>query len=210
MNQILITVDDFSYNKCVKYKNFYLNLFFTFIFLCIITLFYLFFSYFSKINETKKTNILKIKYNINALYSSTTSYATQKISNNISIIGSIQIPKIDISYPILENTNSILLKISVCKFSGPLPNRIGNLCIAGHNYKNNTMFSNLHKLNTGDFFYITDLNNTRLKYIIYDKFVVKHNNLECTQTVDGIEATLITCNTLDNSKRLVIKAKTEG
>ena len=210
MNQILITINDLNYNKNVKYKKFYLSLFFTFITLCVIIPFYLFFSYLGKINETQKTNILKNKYNINTLYSSSTSYTTLKLSNNISIIGSIKIPKIDISYPILENTNSALLKVSVCKFYGPFPNRIGNLCIAGHNYKNSSMFSNLHKLDIGDFFYITDLNNTRLKYIIYDKFIVNKNNLECIKNVNRVEVTLITCDNLDNSKRLVIKAKAEG
>lgn len=210
MNQILVTFDNSVCNKRFKYKTAYLCLFFTFFSICISMLFYLFYSYFTRLNETQETNILKSKYNINALYTSSTNYTTLKLSNNISIIGSIEIPKINISYPIIENTTQDLLKVSVCRFSGPLPNRIGNLCIAGHNYKNNSMFSNLHKLNIGDLFYITDLNNTKLKYIIYDKFVVKANNLDCTQDTNGVEVTLITCNNLDNSKRLVIKAKMEG
>lgn len=210
MNQILITVDNTIYAKHSKYKKIYLSLFFTFISMCVIILFYLVYSYFIRLNETQKTNMLKNRYNINTLYTSSTNYATLKLCNNVSIIGSIEIPKINISYPIIENTNADLLKISVCKFSGPLPNRIGNLCIAGHNYKNNAMFSKLHKLNVGDFFYITDLNNTKLKYIIYEKYVVEENNLDCTKSSNNVEVTLITCYNLDNSKRLVLKAKTEG
>jgi len=208
MNQILVINNNLICNN--KNKRFYIYLFFISVSICIILLFYFLYSNFSRIYEIKKTNLLKNKYNISTLYPSNTNYTTLKISNNISIIGSVEIPKINISYPIIENTNDDLLKVSLCRFSGPLPNRIGNLCIAGHNYKNNTLFSNLHKLNIGDSFFITDLNNIKLKYVIYKKFVVEEDNLNCTEETKDIEVTLITCYSLDNSKRLIIKAKMEG
>ncbi len=202
MNQILV-IDKYN---IVNHKK-YLRLFFISVCISILLLFYFFYFFYSRINEFKITNLLKNKYNINSLYSANSEYTTLKVYNNISIIGAIDIPKINISYPIIENTTNKLLKISVCRFAGPLPNRIGNLCIAGHNYKNNTFFSNLYKLNIGDSIYITDLNNTRLEYLIYDKFIVKANNLECSKNSDKIEITIITCNTANNSERLVIKAK---
>ena len=208
MNQILVI--DYNLICNSKNKRIYFYLFFISISICIILLLYFLYSNFSRINEAKKTNLLKSKYNISTLFPSNYNYSSLKLSNNIYIIGSIEIPKINISYPIIENTSEDLLKVSVCKFSGPLPNRIGNLCIAGHNYKNNTMFSNLHKLNIGDSFFITDLNNTKLKYVIYKTFVVKEENLNCTEETKDIEVTLITCYNIDNSKRLVIKAKMEG
>lgn len=102
------------------------------------------------------------------------------------------------------------MKVSVCRFSGPLPNRIGNMCIAGHNYNNTLMFSKLSKLNIGDSIYITDLNNSRLEYIIYSKFKVKQNNLNCTEDTNNVEITLITCNESNNSERIVVKAKVKG
>ena len=211
MNQILFVKNNsISNTSKIKNKTIYFNLFFISINICIILIFYLFYSFFARIKESKITNILKNKYNINSLYTSNNNYTSLKLSNNISIIGSIEIPKINISYPIIENTTEDLLKLSVCKLAGPLPNRIGNLCIAGHNYKNNSMFSKLHQLNIGDFFYITDLNNTRLKYIIYTKFIVEENNLNCITSSNNVEVTLITCNNIDNSKRLILKAKMEG
>ena len=211
MNQILVINNDLIYhNKNFKNNKFYLYIFFLSISVSILLSSYFFITYFVRLNETRKTNLLKNKYSISTLYPSSTTYTTLKLSNNIGMIGSIDIPKINVSYPIIENTTADLLKVSVCRLSGPLPNRIGNLCIAGHNYKNNCMFSNLHKLNIGDFFYITDLNNTKLKYSIYNKFVVIENNLECIQETNNIEVTLITCNNIDNSKRLIIKAKMEG
>lgn len=210
MKQIYVFNDISNSYKTRKNKQFYLFLFFIFITICILSLFYLLHSYYVRIYNAQKTNTLKNKFNISTLYASSNNYTTIKLLDEISIIGLIEIPKINISYPIIENTNKDLLKISVCKFSGPFPNRIGNLCIAGHNYKNNSMFSNLYKLNIGDCFYITDLNNTKLKYIVYKKFVVKENNLDCTKNVDDVEVTLITCYSNDNSKRTVIKAKLEG
>lgn len=222
MNQILITknndinYDVFLYNsnylinKKIENKKKYLIIFLISIIICIIILIYFIFSFFKKINEQKQTNTLKEKYNINSLYSTNNGYSTLKLSNDISIIGLIEIPKINISYPILSNSNENLLKISVCRFSGPLPNRVGNMCIAGHNYNNTLMFSKLNKLNIGDSIYISDLNNTKLEYVIYNKFRVKQNNLNCTENSNEVEITLITCNEGNNSERIVVKAKVKG
>lgn len=205
INQILTTN-----NRYYKNYRIYLCLFFVSISLCLFILFYLFYSSYIRLKQSYKTALLKNKYSISTLYSSNINYTKLQLSNNIFIIGLIEIPKINISYPIIESTNEELLKVSVCRFSGPLPNRIGNLCVAGHNYKNSTMFSKLDNLKINDSIYITDLNNTRLEYIIYDKFIVEENNLDCTQDSKEIEVTLITCYNLDNSKRLVIKAKMKG
>lgn len=222
MNQILntknndIDYDVFLYNsnylinKKIENKKKYLIIFLISIIICIIILIYFIFSFFKKINEKKQTNTLKEKYNINSLYSTNNGYSTLKLSNDISIIGLIEIPKINISYPILSNSNENLLKISVCRFSGPLPNRIGNMCIAGHNYNNTLMFSKLNKLNIGDSIYISDLSNTKLEYVIYNKFRVKQNNLNCTENTNKVEITLITCNEGNNSERIVVKAKVKG
>lgn len=222
MNQILITkneninYDSFLYNsnslinKKIKMQKKYLTIFLVSIIICIIILIYFIFSFFKKINEQNQTNLLKEKYNINSLYSTSNDYTALKLSNDISIIGLIEIPKINISYPILSNSDENLLKISVCRFSGPLPNRVGNMCIAGHNYNNTLMFSKLNKLDIGDNIYITDLNNSRIEYIIYNKYRVKQNNLHCTEDTSKVEITLITCNANNNSERIIVKAKVKG
>lgn len=213
MNQILETKDNFYFYENIifkkkKIKKRYLFVFSLSIIICIIIAFYLLSSYFLKLSQSKTTDILKDKYNVTALYSNNNSnYNAIKLSNDISIIGLIEIPSIGISYPILANSSEELLKISVCRFSGPLPNRNGNLCIAGHNYKNSMMFSKLYKLNINDSIFITDLNNVRLEYIIYEKFKVKENNLDCTKNTLDTQITLITCNDSNNKERIVIKAK---
>ena len=123
-------------------------------------------------------------------------------------VGSINIPKIDISYPILSETSDSLLKVSVCKFWGSNPNEVGNLCIAGHNYRNSRFFSKVLTLNVGDTIEITDLQNQTLTYSIYDKYTVDPADVSCTsQLTNGKKiVTLITC-TNDSKQRVVVKAE---
>ncbi len=123
-------------------------------------------------------------------------------------IGKINIPSINVNYPILSTYSDALLKISPCKFHGPNPNEVGNLCIAGHNYKNSKFFSKVPTLENGDIIEITDLGGNTIKYAVYDKFIVNPDELECTsQLTNGKrEVTLITC-TNDNQKRYIIKGR---
>lgn len=127
-------------------------------------------------------------------------------------IGEVNIPSINVNYPILtaDNLDNIdtLLKISICKFHGANPNQVGNLCLVGHNYKNSKFFSKVPNLNNGDIIQIKDLSGTTLNYAVYDKYIVEPDNVACTtQLTDGKkEVTLITC-TNDNKQRYIIKAR---
>lgn len=123
-------------------------------------------------------------------------------------IGVINIPSINVNYPILSTYSDALLKISPCKFWGPNPNEVGNLCIAGHNYKNSKFFSKVPNMELGDTIEITDLGGNTVVYAIYDKYIVNPYELECTsQMTNGKrEITLITC-TNDNKQRHIIKAR---
>lgn len=123
-------------------------------------------------------------------------------------IGVINIPSINVNYPILSTYTDELLKIAPCRFHGPNPNEVGNLCIAGHNYKNSKFFSKVPNLQSGDKIEITDLSGRMLTYTVYDKFIVNPDELECTSqlTNGNKEITLITC-TNDNKQRHIIKAR---
>lgn len=108
----------------------------------------LFFVRIYKINKNEKlSNQLVSKYHISTLYSNTTNYSAQLLQSNSEtnvnnesntqdpfVIGMLKIDKIGINYPILSESNKELLEISLCRFAGPMPNKVGNLCIAGHNY----------------------------------------------------------------------------
>ena len=72
-------------------------------------------------------------------------------------IGVIEIPKINLSYGILNKTTDEILKLSPTKFWGPDPNKIGNLCVVGHNYRNSKFFSKVPTLVNGDIIKVTDV-----------------------------------------------------
>ena len=129
-------------------------------------------------------------------------------------VATINIPKINVNYAILEGdtgsaeeTDSIL-KISPCKFWGPNVNEVGNYCIVGHNYRNSRFFSKVPTLSKGDTFTITDATGRTIEYKIYDKYTVDPKNVMCTSQLTGgkKEVTLITCT--DNSEqRVIVKAR---
>ena len=124
------------------------------------------------------------------------------------VLATVNIPAINCTYPVLNQTTEELLKISPCKFWGAEPNEVGNFCIVGHNYRSNKFFSHVPELSIGDTIEITDLTNRTIVYEIYDKYVVEPNDTSCTtQRTNGQkEVTLITC-TNDSKQRVIVKAK---
>ena len=141
-------------------------------------------------------------------FTSTKSTYTASDGNTYEIVGKINIPSINVDYSILSETSDSLLKVSVCKFWGSNPNEIGNLCIAGHNYRNKRFFSKVPTLKVGDIIEITDLNNNTVKYSIYDKYTVDPTDTSCTsQVTNGKKiVTLITC-TDDSKQRVIVQAE---
>ena len=111
----------------------------------------LFVLYIYDITQKNKTSEnLASSFSVSYLYSESPSYtAALQNSNNISeekknfVIGILKIDKIKLDYPILSEVSEDLLKIAPCRFAGPLPNNVGNLCIAGHNYLDNTFFARI-------------------------------------------------------------------
>ncbi len=198
----------FKLKQYIKKNKYKIQFIFSF---CIALLFFLILS----LNIIKSNFQEKISKKLLANYKLTTLYQSSSNKNvntdNYSpfVIGIIKINKIDLNYPILSQTNEELLKISVCKFAGPFPNEIGNLCIVGHNYINNNFFSRLNELSIGDSIEIYDLNGNKMLYVIYQKKEVDSTDLSCTSqnTANQKIITLITCSNTNNSKRLIIKAK---
>lgn len=125
-----------------------------------------------------------------------------------SVIGTIEIPKIKLSYPILEEASKSAIEKSVAMLYGVGPNKVGNTLIIGHNYRNGQFFSNNKNLSIGDKVYITDLSGQKLTYTIYDKFETTTEDTEfLTRNTNGArEISLQTC-TDNGSLRLIILAK---
>ena len=127
-----------------------------------------------------------------------------------NVVGTIEIPAIDLNYPILQKVNKSSLETSVAFLYGAGINQVGNSVIVGHNYRNGLFFSNNKRLNIGDTIYVTDNSKNRLTYKIYDKFETTPEDASFySRDTAGIpEITLSTCND-DSSKRLIIFAKAE-
>lgn len=122
-----------------------------------------------------------------------------------TVIGKIEIPKLNLEKYILSETSDQALKVAVTKTAGPRVNGIGNLCIAGHNYTQT--FGRLKELEKGDILILTDTYDRKITYQIYDTFKVSPTDTSClSQDTKGErEVTLITC-TLGAVKRQIIKA----
>jgi len=130
-----------------------------------------------------------------------------KIEGN-KVVGIINIPKINLEYPILETTTIETLKLSITKFWGNKINEIGNVTLAGHNNLNGTMFGKVKKLEIGDEIELTDNQNVTLKYEIFKTYVIDPNDITCIlpEQEGTREVTLITC-TNGNKNRFIVKAR---
>lgn len=126
-----------------------------------------------------------------------------------TVVGTIEIPKIDVKYPILENVTKKSIELAVAVLYGPGLNQVGNTVIVGHNYRNGTMFSNISKLSNGDAIYITDTTGTKIKYSIYNIYQTTAEDFEyATRETEGKrEISLSTCVTNDSSHRTIIWAR---
>ena len=129
-------------------------------------------------------------------------------------IAIIEIPKINITYSVLQGeTGSVeetdaLLKSSPVKYHGCDPNEVGNFCIVAHNYRNKKFFSKVPNLVVGDIVKITDLTGRTINYQVYDKHTVDPSDTRDTTQLTGgkKEVTLITC-TDDSKLRVIVKCR---
>ena len=122
--------------------------------------------------------------------------------------GIIEIPKINIKYPIIDHTNEETMKVSITKFWGPQANEIGNYTVAGHNNKDGTMFGKTKYLQIGDKIKLTNLKNETIEYEVFKIYSIDPDDVSCVESVENgtREITLITC-TNGHKNRLVTKAR---
>ena len=223
MNQILepvfLLTDDLNNSsikeKRLSYTKLYKIQFIIFSAIACILLIFLFIRLFKQNEHEILSQKLLSSYTISTLYSNENNYNTTLTSNDFSshpstpfVIGLLKIDKINLNYPILSETTDELLDISICRFAGPMPNKEGNLCIAGHNYVDYKLFSRLNELEINDTFEVYDLNGEMIKYCIFNKYETDVNNISCTtQNTNGNKiVTLLTCNNV-NGKRLIVVGK---
>lgn len=151
---------------------------------------------------------------VNQIETTTGGSSTGSSNNNTTtykgfkVLGTIEIPKTGIKYPILEKVTTKSLQVSVAYYYGPGLNQVGNTTIYGHNYRNGAFFGKNKQLKNGDAIYITDNSGQKIKYTIYNVYTTSETDADyVTRDTKGArEISLSTC-TDDSKGRLVIWAK---
>ncbi len=164
-------------------------------------------------NSTNENQTSSIAGNISTA-SAGENNKTKQTYKGFNVIGTIEIPKTNITYPVLEGPPTVKnLEIAVAALYPQYAelNTVGNVVIVGHNYRNSLFFSNNKKLAKGDIIYITDLNKKRVTYRIYEVFQADKNDTSFyNRDTDGkMEITLSTCTDASNDQRIIVKAVAE-
>ncbi len=207
MNQILGNVEvEMQEENRHTFQYFFI---FSIIMMVLLFSFFIYKTYRTHANE-KVSQRLQYNYETMQLYASNRSsmYANLEHNNFYTekfMIGKIEIPTLDISYPIFSMLDDETLKIAPCIFYGKMPPESGNLCIAGHNYNNNQFFSLIYQLKKEDIINIYDRNDHKYTYAVFANYEVKTDDLSPISSLSNHELTLVTCNNFNNH-RIIVKA----
>lgn len=168
----------------------------------------------SRLNTIADTSNLltNVTLNVNGLDENAIETGNGKIARmtykGFTMVGTIEIPKINLKYPVLDRASKASMEKSVGISFGPGLNKVGNTVIMGHNYRNGTFFSDLYKLANNDEIYITDESGTRIKYLVYNIYETGAEDFDYASrdTAGKREISLSTC-TDDVNGRIIIWAK---
>jgi|GEM_PF-988897 len=136
------------------------------------------------------------------------------------VIARINIPSIDIDYPIVTLTDEQMkvqdideryrraLELAIVKYDGVDPNQVGNMIVMGHDYRDLSMFGKLKNIKVGDTFTVTDMYGHTYNYKVDDIFDAHRSN-DIPKVVDQNTAgktvvTMFTC-TNDPLVRLCVR-----
>lgn len=159
-------------------------------------------------DENQTTNEMTTNTNTSTNTNSSANKTSSVKYKGYNVIGTIQIPKTKVKYPIVDSTEPNAMEVAIVMLYGPGLNKEGNTVIVGHNYRNGGFFGSNKKLEVGDKIYITDSMGIKIEYTIYNKYITTDADFSyATRETNGKrEISLSTC-TNDSSKRLVIWAK---
>ncbi len=132
-----------------------------------------------------------------------------------NVIGTIEIPKVDLKCAILEEVTPRSIEIAVgMMYTTAGLNEPGNTVIYGHNYRNKLFFSRNDELQTGDEIRILDESGRKITYEIFNIFETTMTDTTFyTRTAEitngKVEVTLSTCtdDASETERRLIIQAR---
>lgn len=126
-----VEISNYNVTKSKNKLNTFLKIQFIFSNIITIIFIYYFITYRISINKQEQlSQELLNEFNISNLYNSSNTYSSEKVYYNYDndfsfyIIGIIEIPKINMTYPIISEVNDEFLKIAPCKFYGPEINEV--------------------------------------------------------------------------------------
>lgn len=125
------------------------------------------------------------------------------------IMGSIEIPKIDVDLPVYHGTEDDVLSVGVGHIQGtslPVGGENTHCVLSGHRgLPGSSLFTRLDEMKEGDLFFLSVMGET-LAYKVYDIQVVDPDNTEVLEiTVGKDDVSLVTCTPYGlNTHRLVV------
>ena len=113
-----------------------------------------------------------------------------KVKNGLTYVGTIEIPSLDVSLPVLEGWSYDLLRISPCHYSGsPYTD---DMVICAHNYRSH--FNGLRWVEMGEDVYFTTVDGVVFHYIIVNRETLQPDEIvKMTDPDADWDLTLFTC-----------------
>lgn len=127
-----------------------------------------------------------------------------------AVNGTIDIPSIDVHYPVIEYVAASSLNVAITHFSGPGLNQPGNVVLAGHRAWGNLYFTRIDQLEKGDVIWVTDSHRDRVQYVVTGHREVTSDDTSVLRQPRGEHEgerhlTLISC-TYDLRNRYIVEA----
>ena len=125
------------------------------------------------------------------------------------VMGSIEIPKIDVDLPIYHGTSDEVLQVGIGHIQGtslPIGGDNTHCVLSGHRgLPGSKLFTRLDEIEEGDLFFLQVMGDT-LAYKVYDINVVEPDNVEVMEIEAGRDdVSLVTCTPYGlNTHRLVV------
>lgn len=116
-----------------------------------------------------------------------------------SYIGTLEIPVLELSLPVMDAWSYPNLKLSPCRYKGSA--YLDDLIVAGHNYK--THFGHLYQLRAGDEVLFTDADGNLFSYTVAEVTKLGPRAVEEMETGDW-DLTLFTC-TVGGKARVTVR-----
>ena len=116
-------------------------------------------------------------------------------------VGKLEIPKLGLSLPILNESNQSNLKIAPCRYYGSIYSN--DMVIAAHNYRSH--FARINKLQKNDQIKFIDMDGNEFIYEVVELEILKPTDIDLMIYSD-YDLTLYTC-TVGGANRVTVRCR---